>query len=156
MVQCVRSGVIHADLADSAIGPINHSWWLTNSNHILRLWISCHGFTGEVFENLKVLVEFIVGQYYPMWFYIKVKHSWIDGPTRILSQIKCYREQSSRVQNIVWKYMQSSSWFAHPEAILQSLLANDNEEQRQFAVNKIVQIRTQLKLIDRGDKGVRS
>ena len=39
IVQCVRNGVIDADLADLAIGPINHSRWLTTANCILLSWV---------------------------------------------------------------------------------------------------------------------
>ena len=45
----------------------------------MRLYVSKHGFKGKNLTNLKLIVEFIVGVYYPLWFEAKVKHSFIEG-----------------------------------------------------------------------------
>ena len=42
------------------------------------------------------------------------------------------------VKNIVMKYVARSSYFAHPELLLLTLLASDSDEERRFAVNIIV------------------
>ena len=42
------------------------------------------------------------------------------------------------VKNIVSKYVARSSYFAHPELLLLTLLASDSDEERRFAVSIIV------------------
>ena len=43
--------------------------------------------------------------------------------------------------SIVKPYVQTGAWFAHPEALLLTLLASKNKEDRQFAVEKVLQLR---------------
>lgn len=93
MVCAIRDGVLPARLALLEIGPVNHSRWLTTANRLLRLWVAKHGLKGKHLKNLKSIVEFIIGVYYPCWFNVKVKHSWIEGPRHILFQLDCLKSQ---------------------------------------------------------------
>ena len=68
MVNAIRTGVLSVDLANMDIGPVNHSRWLTTANRFMRLYVSKHGFKGKNLTNLKLIVEFIVGVYYTLWF----------------------------------------------------------------------------------------
>ena len=65
-----------------------HSRWLTFAEAILLLWTSKHGLTGELLQRLETIVIYTVSVYAPMWFQIKVKHSWLEGP-----RIQMYRFQ---------------------------------------------------------------
>ena len=38
--------------------------------------------------HLRLIVEFIVGVYYPMWFRAKVQHNWLDSPPHVLRQLQ--------------------------------------------------------------------
>ena len=78
IVQAIRTGIIPDNLANLEIGPLNHSRWLTTANRFLRLYCSEHGHKGSILRNLRLITEYIVGVYYPMWFRIKVMHSLMD------------------------------------------------------------------------------
>ena len=71
MVKMIRSGVIDKSLTKLKCGPICHGRWLTTANRIMRLYVSKHGLKGQVLKNLALITEFIVTQYYFMWFEIK-------------------------------------------------------------------------------------
>ena len=153
MVQAIRTGVIPPDLANSEVGPSDHSRWLNTGNRTLRLYVTDHGFEGKDLVNLRLIVEFLVGVYYPMWFLIKLNTSWINGPMLVLKQLEFLRLQDKRVREITWKYVKSSAWNAHSEAVLQVLLLGPKEG-REFAVKKILEIRRDSP--DNGDRRPRS
>ena len=84
MVNAIRTGVVSVDLANMDIGPVNHSRWLTAANRFMRLYVCKHGFKGKNLTNLKLIVEFIVGVYYPLWFEAEVKNNFTEGPKLVL------------------------------------------------------------------------
>ena len=137
-----------------AIGKISHARWLTTANRFLRLWVSKHNFKGKDLKNLEMIVEFIVAVYYPMWFEAKIKHHLSNGPYLVLKQMNLINHYTKpAVKRIVLPYVNSSAWFAHPEHILLAMLASEDEEERHFAVRKIMQIRGEQ---DQGDNGIRT
>ena len=97
IVQAIRSGNLPGDLAVLEIGPVNHARWLTTANRICRLWVSQHHLKGSVHQNLRMVVEFIVGVYVPTWFMIKVKHNWTEGPRHLSYQLKQLKTQCKAV-----------------------------------------------------------
>lgn len=144
MVHAIQSGIIPKDLVFLEVGPICHSRWLTTANRFLRLWISVHGLADEaVITNLKRIIEFIMGVYYPMWFRIKVQNDWLNGPRHVLTQLRLLRHQNEIVRNIVTPYVKTSCWYAHSEIVLQAMISSDCPEERQFAVNKILAVRSE-------------
>ena len=100
----------------------------------MRMWVSKHGFKGKNLTNLRLIVEFIVGVYYPMWFESKVKHCFLDGPRHVLKQLQLIRLQKKRVQDIVAATVVRSAYYSHSEAVLQTLLCSDDQEERKLAV----------------------
>ena len=80
MVKMIRSGVIDKSLTKLKLGPICHSPWLTTANRIMRLYVSKHGLKGQALKNLALISDFIVTQYYFMWFENKCCPSFINGP----------------------------------------------------------------------------
>ena len=66
------------------------------SNLLILALILNHELSNESSESLKVLVEFVVGVYSPMWFDIKVKHQLINGPYHVLKQIKLVNQQQEK------------------------------------------------------------
>ena len=145
MVMAIRAGVVSVNLANMEIGPVNHSRWLTTGNRFMRLYVSKHGFKGKNLKNLKLIVEFIVGVYYPMWFEAKVKHCFINGPLHVLKQLKLVRLQNKTVQVIVAPHIARSAWYSHSEAVLQTLLCSEDKEERKFAVDTIIKLRGEEK-----------
>ena len=51
--------------------------------------------------KLEKIVTYIVSVYCPMWFSIKVKHSWLEGPRHILTELSLFKLQSKEVQAII-------------------------------------------------------
>ncbi|KAG0715733.1 hypothetical protein GWK47_000101 [Chionoecetes opilio] len=157
IVCAVRDGVLPAGLALLEIGPVNHSRWLTTANRLIRLWVSKHRLKGKNLKNLHFIVEFIIGAYYPCWFNVKVKHSWIEGPRHILFQLDCHKAQRKEVLDIVMPTVKRSAWYAHSEAIFQTMLCSEDQKERIWGVERILAIRgdgdpeTQL-----GDSSVRT
>ena len=120
------------------------------------MWVSKHGLKGNNLQNLQLIVEYIVGVYYPCWFRIKVKHSWVEGPHHILFQLRMLRSQNKIVTEAVMKTVKRSAWYAHSECILQTLLSSENEEERRDAIKKIVEVRgAGDDMIQTGDSNVR-
>ena len=144
--QTVISGTLTEDLANQKPGTVVHSRWLNTGSSLLLLWVCKHGLEGDNLKNLELIVKFLVSVYFPMWFQIKVKHSWIEGPRHILNQISLTKLQDQYVQNIIEKYVRSSAWNSHSEIVLQTLLCSQNKIEREFSVNKILEIRKNLEM----------
>ena len=137
----IRTGKLSKVLAHLEIGPVSHSRWLTTACRMCRLWISKHGLSKKNVQKLRLIIEFIIGVYFPNWFNIKVKHSWVDGPQHVLYQLQCIRSQKKKVVEIVMETVQRGAWYAHCEAVLQAMLCSHVREERNFAVEKICEIR---------------
>ena len=137
IVTAIRTGVLPENLINLKIGPISHFRWLTTANRFCRLWVSFHFLTEKTFKNLRLIIEFIVGVYYPCWFQIKVKQSWLDRPQHVLFQLKLLKYQKEEVIAIVKR----SAWFAFSECIIQTLLCSNIEEERKLGVQKVLEIR---------------
>ena len=75
-----------------------------------------------------------------MWFEIKVKISWLEGPRHVLTHLSLLKKQSPKVQKILMPYLRTSSWFAHSEAILQIMLCSDAIRESKCAIDKILKI----------------
>ena len=86
-------------------------------------------------------MEFIIGVYYPCWFTMKVKHSWIEGPRHILFQLNCLTSQRKEVLDLVMHTVKISAWYAHSEAILQTRLCSEDQKERIEGVQIILAIR---------------
>ena len=69
----------------------------------------------------------------------------------VLKQLEFLRLQDKRVREITWKYVKSSAWNAHSEAVLQVLLLGSKDE---FAVKIFFEIRRDSS--DNGDLRPRS
>lgn len=134
-------------------GPICHSRWLTTGCALLRLWVSEHGLTGDLLLRLERIVTFAVTAYFKCWFEIKVKNSWLDAPRHILTSLKCARQQDKVVQDAVMPYVKNGAWFSNSEAVLQTMLCSRSSEERQFAVDKILELREGR---EAGDTSVRT
>ena len=85
--------------------------------------------------------SFITMVYFPCWFQVKVNHSWVDGPRNVLFELSCLCIQHKVVQLAVMPTVRTSACFAHSEAILVAMLCREEEEERRFAVLKIISIR---------------
>ena len=141
ITKAIRSGVLPERLANLEIGPVSHARWLTTALRFCRIWVSKHGLKGKLLQNLRLIIEFIVGVYIPNWFNVKVKHRWVEGANHVLYQLQLLRSQKKKVLEIVMPTIRRSAWYAHPEAVLQAMVCSDKLEERKEAVEKILEIR---------------
>jgi hypothetical protein len=140
-----RTGILPRDVALRKSGTIVHSRWLTTAQTFLEMWESQHGLEGDLVQRLETIVTFIVSLYCPMWFNIKVKHSWLEGPQHILTELRLFQLQSAEVQEILLPTLRRSAWNSHSESVLQTMLCSGSREEREFAVATILKIRGRSK-----------
>ena len=154
IILAIGTGSVSKDLFLLAIGNVSLARWLTIANRFLKMWVSLHNFKGKNLKNLETIVEFIIKVYYTMWFNIKVAHRVVDGPRHVLMQMHLVKQISQNsVKNIIIPRVESTAWFAHPENILLSLLASEEEAERRFAVRVILD---RIRQGNKGDSSVRS
>ena len=103
-------------------------------------------------DKFKMIVSYVVQVYFSIFFDIKVKHSIVDGPYHILKLLRLFNQQPDKVRDATAKYIRSGSWFAHPEAIILTMLSNKDREEREFAVDRVMEIRAGS---EKGDESVR-
>ena len=54
-----------------------------------------------------------------------------------MSQLRLLQEQPQVVKDIASPYVATGAWFAHPEAVLLSLMCSSDREERELGVEKI-------------------
>ena len=130
-----------------------HSRWLTTGSTFLDMWTRHHGLEGELFTRLETIIIYLVSLYFPMFFLIKVKHSWLEGPRHVLHELSLFRLQSPTVQDILHKTLHRSAWNSHSESILQTMVCSEEQLEREFAVKMILKLRAEK---EEGDMQPRS
>ncbi len=93
-------------------------------------------------------MPFIANVYFPCWFHVKINHSWVDGPRNVLFELSSLRIQPKEVQSTLMPTVRPSAWFAHSEAILMTMLCEEEEEERRFAVLQITSFRGEQEMSD--------
>ena len=94
--------------------------------------------------KLKQLTHISVEFYVPSWFWIKSHPHCVDGPKNLLKMIEFSRKLKPVEQKIAQKSIQHNHFYAHPKAILRSMLADEDPSLRKQAVEKILSIRADL------------
>ena len=141
LCQSVKTGVISQNLQNVQFGPMNHARWLTTAMRIVYLWTRNHGLSGGILENLEVLVRFCLASYFKLFFEIKAKDNLEEGPHHIVSQLRVLKNFPAKIRDIVTPIIRLGAWHAHPENVLLSLLASEEKESREFAVEQTLKIR---------------
>ena len=118
LVNAVKAGALPNDLKDVTCGTLNHARWLTTGQRLVYMWTRKHGLSGNNLKVLRLLVNFCLQYYFPVFFDIKVKHHIADGPYHVLKQIRILRTLPKRVQDAITFYVRTGAWFAHPECLL--------------------------------------
>lgn len=78
--------------------------------------------------------------YIPFWFKVKTQPLLKDGARHFNNFIKFTRYLPPNYRTIVDKVISRNAYFAHHENILLSMVADDNIEVRELAINKIMSI----------------
>jgi hypothetical protein len=124
-------------------GPLNHARWLTTAIRILVLYTR----TEKPSETLKVLVNYIVKVYGFNWFVVRESNNFTAGPDILYDMIQGVKEVQNTskleqsITEIVFKVLERNAFCCLGENFLASLLFSSNEEYRQTAVAKILDIR---------------
>lgn len=93
----VSLGKCSEDLAQRQPGKIAHSRWLITTNRILRLYIS----SDHPSENLINLVTFLMRVYAPVWFTIKAKPVFTEGPHHLFKIINNSKDLHNDIKTII-------------------------------------------------------
>ena len=142
----IISGDMPPGLADEETGNLVWSRWVTLANAYFRKYVS----TLRPSRKFRELTHAGVTFYAPSWFQIKTHPKCTDGPKNLTAMIKYSRKLSKKLQELVQEVLQRNAYFAHPEAILLAMLADDDADTRARAVNQILTIR--MKAQDLGDQ----
>lgn len=137
MCHAVTTGSCSPELASRQPGKMAHSRWLTTANRILRLYVS----TVSPSNNLKLLVNYVVKVYAPVWFLIKKNSSFKDGANHIFQMVTYSRFLPDKQRSIVNSVIERNAFFAHPENLLVTMLFDDREHIRELAARKILKAR---------------
>ena len=62
----------------------------------------------------------------PNWFNIKLKNSWVEGSKHVLYQLELLRSQK-KVLDLGMLTVRRSAWYAHSEAVVQTMLCREKE-----------------------------
>ena len=126
----ISDGFIPADLANKKLGPILHSRWLTKASRILRLYVS----TSTPSDNLRLLAEYVIKVYVPMYFNVKYYSSVIYGSALLFKFIRLINFLPPTPREVIHSVVQNNSYFAHPENIIVSMLYDDRKSVRDEAI----------------------
>ena len=141
LLHALRSGKSNADIINMQLGGLNHSRWLTLANRVLYLDMCEHNLSEEDTAKLKSLVHFIMTNYGPMWFNIKMNPLITDAPKHLFQQTKLLQLLPQNIIDTVKPTVSRSAYHAHPENLLLSMLDDDNEIVRKKAISIIQDIR---------------
>ncbi|XP_031621365.1 uncharacterized protein LOC116339554 [Contarinia nasturtii] len=140
MVHAISSGAVSADLANIKPGPIAHSRWLTKASRLLRLYVT----TNNPSKNLKILANYIMKVYTPMYFNIKHYNSVVYGSVLFCKFIRWTQYLDSNLRGIVNNVVKDNAYYAHSENILLAMLFDDEKKIRDLAVKKILHYRNHV------------
>ena len=136
--QSVSKGKCFADLALRNPGKMAHSQSLTTANH---KYVATE-FPSEI---MKVIVNYIMKVYAPMWFMIKNDSSSKYGAIHLFKTIELSRSMSADVRDIVFPVIQRNAFYAHPENILLSMIQDERSHIRELSWRRIKKAREQCK-----------
>lgn len=136
-VKAISRGEVPDNLKTKKCGPINHSRWLTLATRLLILYTR----TPDPCAGLTTIVTFIQQVYAPMWFLLKKKPLFTDGPAALFTTMQLINKQPYSVRTVVKPVVQHNGWAAEPGTMLCAMLAAEERDIREKAVMMIKRIR---------------
>ena len=152
LVSAVKSGSLPESLQYIKCGALSHARWLTTGQRLIFLHTRHHGLDKREKKVLDTLAKFFANFYIKLYFDIKVNHLLVQAPRHILTSLRLLKAEPKEVVSIITPYIQSEAWNSHPENVLLSLLASEESQEREFAVDKILEARGEEEY---GDRSVR-
>ena len=126
----VQTGKVPAEVAAATIGPPLHARWLTTAARDLRLYMS----TVRPTKALKEIISLLLMLYIPNYFHIKKNSHCQEGAKNFFNIIELSKDLCTGSRETVERVLQDNAYWAHPENILISMLADENETIRCSAV----------------------
>lgn len=146
IVTAVSTGLCGPELAVKDPGPLSHSRWLTCASRVIRLYVSQTSPTNE----LKILTNYIVNTYAPVWFDIKRYPTVKDGPKHILKVIQTTRHLPENIKQVIDPVIQRNGFFCHPENMLLAMIVDERQHIRELGYRRILKARDQEPEPDNG------
>lgn len=137
IIDVIQTGKCSSSLQCKKPGPTNHARFLTFACRACRLYIS----TAKPSKDLQLLIQFIVRVYGPMWFLIKRQPQIFHAPRHLFKYIQLIQWLPVKYKEIVQDVISRNSYYAHPENILMSMIADDQLDVRKQAVDIILKTR---------------
>lgn len=135
--QAISVGSCSSELAHRQPGKMGHSRWLTTANRVLRLYVGTHGPS----NNLKMIVDYIMKVYAPVWFSIKKESCAQNGAHHVFKLIKYSRDLCDDILLIIDPVIQRNSFFAHPENLLLAMIFDNRRPIRELGLRRIIEAR---------------
>ena len=129
----VTTGKVSLKLLKRVIGKLCHSRWLTLTSIIVRIYISLHS-DNDLYDNVVLLVRYILTVYWTMHITVKRQSSILDGPKLLFKEIQLVKSLNMRSDlcMIVLQSVQQNCSFSHPENVLLTMLEDfDKNNQKQ-------------------------
>ncbi|GBM99285.1 hypothetical protein AVEN_80612-1 [Araneus ventricosus] len=104
------------------------------ANRLLWLYIG----TPCPSHNLIILVKYVILDYAPMWFEIKMKSNRQYGAQHFWKMISLARQPPDNVKQIIYKIFSNKAYFAHREHLLVTMLHDSRKHIRELAVRRIL------------------
>ena len=87
------------------------------------------------------LTNFCLQIYFPTWFNTKKENKITDGAKFFFKLIERVRQfRTDKVRDISMKVLQRNAYFAHSENVILGMLAEDDENIRRRAVDKVLEL----------------
>ena len=138
ITKAVSTGNCSVDLANKSPGKLNHSRWVTTANRILRLYVS----TSNPTETLKMIVNFILKLYSPMWFIIKKNSKVLNAAINLFETVKRAQMMDESIQQIIKPVIKNNAYFGHPENILLVMLQDKSQFIREMGWRRVKKARS--------------
>jgi hypothetical protein len=140
MCRAVHIGEVTENLANMKPGPISHSRWLTTAIRVLRLYVSVE----MPSKGLTDIATFIMKVYARMWFKIRMNPYISEGPKHVLEMIHATRYLHIDLRTGIDKVIQRNAFFAHHEALLITMVCDDNAIYREIGYRRMLNIRDRM------------
>lgn len=144
--QAISSGQCLQNLALRNSGKMKHFRRPMTANRILRFYVTCI----NPFKPLKILTEFILKVYAPIWFSTKKKPSrskknW-SRHLFTLMESSCYL--SAELKQVVHLVIHRNAYFSHPENRLLAMITYDRQHVRKLGLRRILKAKQGIESIN--------
>ena len=113
--------------------------WLTLAARLLRVYVS----SDSPSDQLRLIVQYLVGHYVPMWFHIRSHNTCSNGAKNVMRSLELLRDLPPQLQRFIQPVIQRNAFWCHPEAVLLGMTADQDPQVRDRAVQLIMQCRQQ-------------